>query len=153
MDRKITTIFGHSVIYWAIFIPMFLKTATAQSVEELYTMRWNPGDRISCTLAGIGGYFGFQHWMLAIDNSSRVIHINLEGDIMLHEKHEIDPTAIRSTQCINHGPGAYDAGMAISRAKLWDRTMRHYYNLLWCNCRHWVKHWTDGYETMMCPLY
>ncbi|XP_044759185.1 uncharacterized protein LOC123316932 [Coccinella septempunctata] len=113
--------------------------------DKLDDMPWEPGDLITCKLSGVGGFFGFKHYMIGSDTPRHVITVlNNKGDGRIEDIHQAQFTrGINRSRCRNRGKGKLTREETIERAKRWVGT-KFTYNLFRCNCQHWTNDWTKG---------
>lgn len=125
-----------------------------ESLEEL-SKSWSPGHKIICLLPYLAGAMGFHHYMLVVDKE-KIVHTVANSKGVFHVttmsyKH-ISSDMIKKDCCRNKGYGIYGEE-AVQRALSWNPEKAVYFNLLTCNCRHWVNYWAEGMEKILCPSY
>lgn len=122
------------------FLPLIVGGAIWDGIKTqgvpLETLKIRDGDVIRCNLRrGIG----FDHWMLAL-NRTHMIGTSFNNI-------RIQPFDVKrgfnKQSCFNDGPGKLGREVSIDRALKFADVPIHY-NLLRCNCEHFVKHWTEG---------
>ncbi|KAK9891968.1 hypothetical protein WA026_017451 [Henosepilachna vigintioctopunctata] len=135
------------VIVCVVFIiyGIFQRVSAAPVFENFDSMEWEEGDIITCRLNGFWGMLFAKHFMLASDDNSV---INVVGDKSTHDGTILKQKRIKAhgfdrSKCSNRGKGKLPVTVALERAQNWlNRNV--YYDLIRCNCQHWVKYWTDG---------
>ncbi|KAL3274940.1 hypothetical protein HHI36_019717 [Cryptolaemus montrouzieri] len=140
MVAEIVTVFSQFIL-----ISSVLQLVISSPVNEHFDeMKWEAGDIISCNLNGVWGIFA-KHFMLAVDGSNV---INVAGDKSTNKGTILEQTrrqalGFNRSKCRNNGKGKLSVEQAIKRARRWQNT-DVYYNLLRCNCEHWVDYWANG---------
>lgn len=122
-----------------------------ESLDEL-KMRWSPGDRIICLMPHIPEALRIHHHMMVVDDEN-VIHLVKKHDGYYVDIDSYADCAEVMRECRNKGHGKYGKE-AVQRARKWKSDLEPvYYNMLTCNCRHYVNYWVDGEETKSCPSF
>lgn len=156
-------VFAHVNVFLVIVMVGALHAASPSSSDEQTELislvelqkSWSPGDRIVCRLKGCVGVCGSNHHMIVVDQEN-VIHARKRASGQHYvsvdpvEKYRSRPNM---QECRNKGPGRLGREEAIKRAREWDSTKPIYFSYLSCNCRHYVNHWADGWEVILCPSY
>lgn len=128
-------------IILCVVIYLYLASEVSAKFTKLRYMRMRAGDMIQCE---IRNYPIFTHWMLATRRDGYMIHVagtsgdKIRNTIMVKEEHylRIDRNY---DKCRNHGGGLAGEFADLNAYKLKNQSV--YYNLLTCNCEHYVKYW------------
>lgn len=157
-------VFASANVYLAIAVTVVRLYAVAsaffcglpgyESIDELQKT-WLPGQKIICALPNIAGVVGFHHYMLVLDKTT-LVHTVSDNNGVYHvtKRHykNIGERVIKRGFCRNQGYGLYKE-KAVERARDWDPEQAIYFNVLKCNCKHWVQFWADGIDRPSCPAY
>ena len=122
-----------------LFIPV-----TCGQGKNLKTIKINAGDRIWCHSNPLNPIY---HFLLAASDDT---FIHVVGSQSTHEatiKHQSRrqwmDTGYAEEYCSNKGPGPLGATASVAEASKFVGLVT-YYDLLRCNCQHYLNYWTSG---------